>query len=359
MTIPLNLNDFEALAKPKLQEMVYGYYVSGSDEQVTLSDNRQAYNSIKLRPRMLAGVGQRDTSTRVLGQQLSSPVMIAPMGFMQLAHPDGELAMARAAASRQVPMILSTAANHTIEQVAGASDGLKWFQLYVYKDRAVTQRLVERAEQAGYQALVLTVDVPVLGRREADIRTGFHLPDGLTMANLMGDEMADIRHVVGDSGLNAYLKGLWDANLDWSIIAWLKSITSMPILVKGILRGDDALLALDHGADGIIVSNHGGRQLDTAPATIMVLQEIVDAVAGRADILLDGGIRRGTDIIKALAIGAKAVLIGRPMMWALAYEGQAGVEYALDLILAELDNAMALCGCPSIVEITPDLLWKP
>jgi len=358
MTTPLNLLEFETFAKNKLQKMVYGYYVGGSDDEVTLKDNREAFNRIKLRPRMLVGVADRDTSVTVVGQKLSHPIMIAPMAFMKLAHEDGELAMIRAATNKQIPMILSTAANHTIEDVASAANGKRWFQLYVYKDRQVTERLVKRAEDAGYEALVVTVDVPVAGRREADIRNSFYLPDGYTAANLMNDELANVQAVSGDSALNAYIAKLWDSGLDWTVIDWLKTITNMPVLVKGILRGDDAQIAIEHGADGIVVSNHGGRQLDTAPATIDVLQEVVDAVNGQADVLLDGGIRRGTDIIKALAMGAKAVLIGRPMMWALAYNGQAGVELALDLIIAEFDSAMALCGCRSIAEVTPDLLLR-
>lgn len=358
MDKPLNLLEFEPIAREKLPTMVHGYYASGSDDHVLLHENRAAYARIKLRPRMLRGVAKRDTSVAVLGQRLPFPVIIAPMGFMGLAHEDGELAMGRAAAAKGIPMILSTAANHTIEEVAQANTGTKWFQLYVYKDRAVTERLVTRAADAGYEALVLTVDVPVLGKREADIRNGFHLPKGYTLANLVGDEMGDMHPATDESGLTAYMARLWDSNLEWDIIEWLQTITDMPILVKGILRGDDAQLAIEYGASGVIVSNHGGRQLDSAPATIDVLAEVVDAVGGRADVLMDGGIRRGTDIAKALCLGAKAVLIGRPMMWALAYDGQAGIEYALDMIAEEFDNVLAQCGCKSVAELTPDLLLR-
>ncbi|MEL6527138.1 MAG: alpha-hydroxy acid oxidase [Chloroflexota bacterium] len=358
MDKPLNLHEFEPLAREKLPKMVYGYYVSGSDDEVAVNQNREAYNRIKMRPRMMRGVATRDTSVEVLGKRIPFPVIIAPMGFMGLAHEDGELGMARAASAKGIPMILSTASNHTIEQVAEAKPDTKWFQLYVYKDRHVTEKLVQRAEAAGYEALVLTVDVPVLGKREADIRNGFHLPEGYTRANLIGDEMSEMLPVKDESGLNAYLRDTWDSGLEWGIIDWLKTITDMPILVKGVLRGDDAQIAVEYGASGVIVSNHGGRQLDSAPAPIDVLQEVVDAVDGRADVLMDGGVRRGTDIAKALCMGAKAVLIGRPMMWSLAYDGQAGVEYALELIAEEFDNGLAQCGCKSTDDLTPDLLMR-
>ncbi len=353
---PLNLLEFEPLAKDNLPQMVYGYYVSGSDDQVTLRDNRTAFQRIRLRPRMMRGVRHRTMQTTVLGEVWPAPVMIAPMGFMGMAHTEGELAVARAAARHDIPMMVSTMGNYKLEDVYAAGSGHKWFQLYVYKDRAVTEKLVERAEQAGYKALVVTVDVPVLGRREADIKNKFHLPDGLTAANLMGAEMQAIGEADQDSGLAAYIRALQEDNLTWDDLDWLRSITDLPVLVKGVLRGDDALLALEHGAAGIVVSNHGGRQLDTSPATIDVVQEVADAVDGRAAVLLDGGVRRGTDIVKALALGADAVLIGRPMMWALAYNGEDGVHLALELILNEFHDALALCGCNSVDEITPDLI---
>jgi 4-hydroxymandelate oxidase len=353
---PLNLLEFEPLAKDKLPKMVHGYYVSGSDDQITLRDNRTAFQRIRLRPRMLVGVRDRTMQTTVLGETWSAPLMIAPMAFMGMAHPDGELAMARAAGRHNVPMMVSTMGNYKLEDVYAAGNGQKWFQLYVYKDRAVTRELVERAENTGYRALVVTVDVPVLGRREADIRNKFHLPDGLTAANLMSDEMQTIGEADRDSGLATYMKTLQEDHLTWDDIDWLRSITDLPVLVKGVLRGDDALLALEHGAAGVVVSNHGGRQLDTSPATIDVVQEVADAVGGRAAVLLDGGVRRGTDIIKALAFGADAVLIGRPMMWALAYNGEDGVSLALEMILNEFSDAMALCGCNTVEDITPDLI---
>jgi 4-hydroxymandelate oxidase len=355
---PVNLNEFEAIARDKLPKMAFGYYASGSDDEVTLGDNRVAFDCIKLLPHYMVGTDGLDTGTIVNGMRLDYPIMIAPMAFMAMAHPDGELAMARAAAHHGTPMILSTMSTYKIEDVATAADGVKWFQLYVYKDRDVTRALVERAEKAGYSAIALTIDVPVLGRREVDIHNSFHLPPHLSAANLMGEEMREVRRNADDSSLAVYINELWEDNLQWQDLEWLASITDLPIYVKGILRPDDARTALDHGAGGIIVSNHGGRQLDTAPATIDVIGDIAEAVGDQTDILMDGGIRRGTDIIKAIALGAKAVLIGRPMMYSLAYDGEAGANHALDLIQEEFKTAMILCGCRTLADITPDLLMR-
>ncbi|HEX2621211.1 MAG TPA: alpha-hydroxy acid oxidase, partial [Phototrophicaceae bacterium] len=263
----------------------------------------------------------------------------------------------------KIPMMLSTIASSTLEDVAQASSEvdtahIRFFQLYVYKDREVTRRLVFRAEAAGYKALAVTVDTPTFGRRYADVRNHFHLPPGITVANFAAMGLDHLDEAKGESGLVAYANSLFDPSLTWADIAWLKSITKLPVMVKGVLRPDDALKALDAGVDGIIVSNHGGRQLDTVPATIEVLPAIAEAVKGRADLLLDGGVRRGTDILKAVALGAKAVMIGRPVLWGLAADGQAGVEQILTILHDEFDLAMMLSGCASIGDITPDLIYK-
>lgn len=358
MTQPLNLLEYEALAQEKLPEMVYGYYASGANDEITLSDNRRAYDAISLRPRMLRGVETRDTSVTVLGKTLPSPVMIAPMGFMKMGHEDGELAVARAAGAHGLPMVLSTMSTYSIEDVQSAANAPLWFQLYIFRDRAVTQKLIERAESAGFSALVVTIDTPLLGRREADIRNEFHLPDTMMAKNLMDVEMGVVSRADGDSGLSAYIASLWNNNLTWDDIDWVRSITDLPILVKGVLRGDDAQIAIEHGVDGVIVSNHGGRQLDTATATIRALPEVVEAVGGQVDVLIDGGIRRGTDVLKALALGAQAVLLGRPVLWGLAHDGEAGVKRVLDLLHDEFVLAMALAGCRDIAEITPDLIVR-
>ena len=344
----LNLREFEPLAREKLSQMIFDYYAGAANDNLTLHENEAAYQRLFLRPRMMAGIAERTMHTTILGQPMTAPILIAPMAYMMMAHPDGESAMARAAAARGIHMVVSTSATTSLEDVvAAAPDGARWFQLYLYKDRDAARDLVLRAEAAGYKALVLTVDLPYLGRREADLRNNFDLPAPLKRRNLpveasQGEFSDRVLHFEDD--------------LRWSDVTWLKSITHMPILVKGILRGDDARLALDHGADGIIVSNHGGRQLDSAMATIDALPDVVQAVNGVVDVLVDGGIRRGSDVIKALARGAKAVLLGRPLLWGLALDGETGVGHVLDLITEELDLALALCGCPSLADVTPDLL---
>lgn len=345
----LNLRAFEPLARETLSRMIFEYYAGGADDELTLRENEAAFQRIFLRPRMMAGNAQRSLHTNILGQPMNAPILIAPMAFMKMAHPDGEQAMARAAAARALHMVVSTSATQSLEEIAAAvPEGMRWFQLYLYKDRAAARDLVQRAEAAGYKALVLTVDRPYLGRREADLRNHFALPPQLAMKNLPPDAQRE--------GLSAYVSPMFEDNLRWSDVEWLKSITHLPLLLKGVLRGDDARLGVEHGADGIIVSNHGGRQLDSAVATIDALPEVVQAVGGAVEVLVDGGIRRGTDVVKALALGAKAVLLGRPLLWGLALDGEAGVGRVLDLLLQELDLALALCGCRTGADITSDLL---
>ena len=352
----VDLFEYERLAKARMTPMAFDYYASGAMDEITVKANHRAYDDILLRYRVLAGVGTRDTATRVLGHEIAMPVLVAPTAFHGLADPEAERATARAAAAADTLYVMSTLANTSMEAVAEHSNGQRWFQLYVFKDRGVTRSLVERAEAAGFSALELTVDAPRLGRREADVRNHFHLPDGLTAANLVDPKLGGVSAGADSSGLADYFVRLLDDNLSWDDVAWLRSITRLPILVKGVARGDDAGRALEAGAAGIIVSNHGGRQLDTARPTIQALPEVVEAVAGRAEVLVDGGIRRGTDVLKALALGAKAVQVGRPILWALAVDGEAGVRHALELLRAEFDLALALCGCRSVAEITSDLI---
>ena len=277
------------------------------------------------------------------------PVLVAPTAFHRLAHPDGELASVRAAGAAGVPFVLSTLSNTAVEEVTAAATGPVWFQLYVYRDRGATRALVERVAAAGCRALVLTVDAPYIGRRERDVRRRFALPDHLSLPNLQAG-FDRVPAAAADSGLAAYVAALLDPGLSWKDLEWLRSITSLPIWVKGIVRADDARRAVDAGVAGIIVSNHGGRQLDTAPATIDVLPVVADAVAGRAEVLVDGGVRRGTDVVKALALGARAVLIGRPQVHALAVGGPHGVAHLLRLLRDELEVAMALCGCATLAQ---------
>lgn len=352
----VNVFDFEAIARERLGAPAWDYYASGADDEVTLRENRAAYERMRLHYRVMVDVSRRDTSTAVLGHRISMPLMIAPSAFQRLAHPDGELATARAAGDAGTIMILSTLSNTKVENVVAAATGPVWFQLYIYKDRAATRGLVERVEAAGAEALVLTVDAPLLGKRERDVRNRFTLPAGLSIENMLPAGLDSMPAGVEDSGLAAYFASLLDPALTWDDVDWLRSITKLPVLVKGIIRSDDALRAVDHGASGIVVSNHGGRQLDTSPPTIEVLQEIAAAVGGRAEVLVDGGVRRGTDVIKAVALGAKAVLIGRPVLWGLAAGGREGLSSLLELLQQEIDLAMALCGCPTMADVGPDLL---
>ena len=323
----------------------------------TVYDNRAAYTRIPLNYRVLVDVSERSQATTVLGCPVPMPFMVAPTAFHQLAHADAELATVRGAGRTGTTMILSTLSTTPVEKVCAVAAGPVWFQLYVYKDREATVGLVRRAEAAGCKALVLTVDAPLLGRRERDVRNGFHLPSGMHAANLLPAGMGKLPARGGDSGLAAYVADLLDPSLCWKDVDWLASITDLPLIVKGIVRPDDARRAADHGVQGVVVSNHGGRQLDTAPATIEVLPRIAEALASSdVEVYVDGGIRRGTDILKALARGARAVLIGRPILWGLASRGEDGVAHVLEILGEELDRAMALCGAPTVADITRDLV---
>ncbi|NEQ21552.1 MAG: alpha-hydroxy-acid oxidizing protein, partial [Microcoleus sp. SIO2G3] len=310
----------------------------------------------------------------VLGQTLSMPILIAPMAFQCLAHPNGEVATARAATGLGTSMVVSTLATKSLEDVADTSNQWRqenqevteqqedlaankfWFQLYVHRDRGLTQALVERAQTAGYQAICLTVDSPVMGHREKDKRNQFTLPTGMSLANLTTLKELKIPERFGESGLFAYFAEQINPALTWADLDWLCSLSPLPVVVKGILRGDDALKAVEHGANAVIVSNHGGRQLDGAIASMDALSEVVAAVSEQAEVLVDGGIRRGTDVLKALALGAKAVLLGRPVLWGLAVGGEAGVRHVLQLLRDELDIAMALSGCACVDDIDSSLV---
>jgi 4-hydroxymandelate oxidase len=359
---PVNVFDFEALARERLSREAYDYYAGGAHDEVTLRENRAAYDRLSLAYRVLVDVSRRDLSASVLGQPVAMPILVAPTAFHRLADPEGEVATARAAGAAGTVMILSTLSTSTIESVVSAASGPVWFQLYVYRDRKATEGLVRRAEAAGCRALVLTVDAPFLGRRERDVRNRFALPPGLTVANLLPEGYGTIPPAVADSGLAAYVASFLDPSLTWRDVAWLRSITELPVLVKGIVRPDDAVRAAEAGAAGVVVSNHGARQLDTSPATIDVLPEVVDALADhghRIEVLMDGGVRRGTDVLKALALGARAVLVGRPVLWGLAAGGEAGAARVLRLFRDELDLAMALAGAPTVAGVTRDLVRKP
>jgi 4-hydroxymandelate oxidase len=336
--------------------MVYDYYAGGALDEITLRDTRTAYDRIPIYFRTLVDVSRRSLETTVLGERVSMPVLVAPTAFHAMAHPEGELATARAARAAGTLMIVSTLSNTSVEDIARAAPGPLWFQLYVYKDREATRDLVARVEAAGCGAIVLTVDAPVLGPRERDVRNRFTLPDGLAVKNLLAAGQGTMAKESAGSGLTQYVASFIDPALAWRDVEWLWGLTRLPIIIKGIARADDARRAAGLGVAGIVVSNHGGRQLDTAPATIDVLPYVVEAVAGAAEVYVDGGVRRGTDVIKAIARGAQAVLLGRPVLWGLAVDGERGVSRALEILRAEIDNSMALSGCPTSADIGPDLL---
>ncbi|KAM7270224.1 hypothetical protein ACFE04_029438 [Oxalis oulophora] len=346
-----NVSEYEAIAKQKLPKMVYDYYASGAEDQWTLKENRNAFSRILFRPRILIDVSTVDTTTTVFGFKISMPIMVAPTAMQKMAHPDGEYATARAASAAGTIMTLSSWATSSVEEVASTGPGIRFFQLYVMKDRHVVEQLVRRAEKAGFKAIALTVDTPRLGRREADIKNRFTLPSNLSLKNFEGLDLGKMDQA-NDSGLSAYVAGQVDRSLSWKDVKWLQTITSLPILVKGVLTAEDARIAVNVGASGIIVSNHGARQLDYVPATITALEEVVKAAQGRIPVFVDGGIRRGTDVFKALALGASGVFIGRPVIFALATEGETGIKKVLDMMKDEFELTMALSGCRSLEEIT-------
>ncbi|GMQ08080.1 hypothetical protein CsSME_00051976 [Camellia sinensis var. sinensis] len=326
---PVNVNEFQELARRALPKMYFDFYNGGAEDQHTLRENMEAFRRITFRPRVLVDVSRIDMSTTILGYPTSAPIMIAPTGLHKLAHPEGEVATARAAAACNTIMAMSFSADCTVEEVASSCNAIRFFQTYVYKRRDVTAVLVQRAERNGFKAIMLTVDTPRLGRREADIKNKMIAPQPKNLEGLLSTE-AD-----NGSKLAAFAAETLDPSLCWKDIDWLRSVTSLPILVKGVLTAEDV------GVAGIVVSNHGARQLDYSPATITVLEEVVRAVGGKIPVLIDGGVRRGTDIFKALALGAQAVMIGRPVLYGLAAKG----EYGLEL-------TMALSGCPAVKDIT-------
>jgi len=336
---PLNVHEYEALARERLEESNPGawhYYQGGSDDEVTLRDNRAAFERLRLRPRVLVDVSKLETSTTLLGSSISMPICVAPSAQHGWAHPDGECATARGVAAAGTLMVASSSATRKLEEIAEACSGQLWFQLYI-RSLAQAQSFVQRAERSGYKAIVLTVDLPKLGNRERDRRYDFAAPF------LEGNYDPEDDSWIGDT-------------LTWETVDWLRTITSLPIVLKGILTAEDAALAVEHGAAGIVVSNHGGRQLDGAPASIDALPEVVQAAGGRCEVYMDGGVRRGTDVLKALALGARAVFVGRPVLYGLIVDGEEGVQHVLEILRTELETAMALCGRPTLESIDRSLI---
>ncbi len=354
VTTPVNLHEYQVAAQALLSPMAYGYVAGGSGDEVTLQENRAAFARWRLLPRYMRGIEQCEVGTSVLGQEISLPVIVAPTAFHRLMHDVGETATARAATRAGTIFTLSTFSTRSIEDVATEANNW-WFQLYMNRDRGLTRELVQRAEAEGAAALVVTVDLPLLGRREADERNRFGLPDGVTFANFQRVENRPTSTAVAGSALTNYANSLEPA-LTWKDLDWLASVTSMPIVPKGILSPADAREAFEHGARAIVVSNHGGRQLDSAVASLDALPAVIEAIDGRGEVLLDGGIRRGTDVLKAIALGAKAVLLGRPILWGLAVGGEEGVIHVLELLRAEIALDLILCGLASVDEINRSLL---
>jgi len=342
----VNLADFERVASEKLDAGVLGYFAGGAGDEETLRENVAAWGRWRLRPRMLAGHSEWSARSELLGAELSMPVLVAPVAFQKMVDPDGEAAMARAARTAGTAMCLSTLATTIPSEIAAAAPGGRhWFQLYCFSDEGVTRALLENAVASGFEAILVTVDAPRAGNRERDLRTGFQVPEGLGVPSVQA-ALGSQRAVTVAEAFQ-----LIDPALAWADLETIASDCDLPVFVKGVLTGEDAALAIEHGAAGVVVSNHGGRQLDRVCATADVLEEAVDAVDGRGPVLVDGGIRRGIDVAIALAIGADAVLVGRPALWGLAAGGEQGALRVLEVLRAELELALLLCGCASPSEL--------
>jgi isopentenyl diphosphate isomerase/L-lactate dehydrogenase-like FMN-dependent dehydrogenase len=342
----LTLDDAERMAEAALPPDAWSYIAGGAGDERTLRWNREAFSRFRLRPRVLVDVSSVTTETSVLGTRVSMPVVVAPMAFQQVAHEEGELATARGAASAGTLMCVSTVATAAPGEIAAAAPGApRWLQIYVFRDREVSEHVIEQALDAGYTALVLTADVPVYGIRDREVRTGFAVPEddvpALVEARARGGESE------GDHPL-----GLLDSGLEWDYVSDLCEKWGVPVVVKGLVTAEDAILACEHGASGVVVSNHGGRQLDGAIASLEALPEVVEAVGDRVEVYVDGGVRRGSDVVMALALGARAVLVGRPVFWGLGFGGGVGVGQVLGILQEETENALALLGCRSPAEVT-------
>jgi 4-hydroxymandelate oxidase len=352
--VPVSLTDFEPLARSRMTHMAWEYINGGTGDEITMRSNREAYDRMKLMPTALVDVSHIDTSVELLGQRLTHPILLAPTAYHRLFNAEGELATAKGAGEANAIYVVSTMATTAVEGIAKVATKPLWFQLYVNKDRGFTRALVERAEAAGCKAIVVTVDTPVLGTRYREMRLKFDLPKGVDRVHLRALNLSGAPTLPAGT----IYSPLFDANLTWKDIEWLRSFAKVPVLLKGILNADDAELAVKAGASGIAVSNHGGRNLDTVPATIEVLPRIAEKVDGKVPLLVDGGIRRGTDVLKALALGARAVMIGRPYLYGLSVAGAAGVAQVVEILRREFEMAMALTGRRSVGDIGKSVLYR-
>jgi L-lactate dehydrogenase (cytochrome) len=374
------IDDLRRLARRRLPRAVYDFIEGGAGDELTVRRNRAAFERLLFEPRVLVDVSKREQSTVVLGERVATPVILSPTGMAGLSWPKGEVAAARGAHDAGTIYTLSTHSSCSIEEVSAGAPGPLWFQLYVWQNRELTRSFVERARAAGYRALLLTVDVQVISRRERDLRNGFTVPPRVTVRNvvdtlrrvgwvrrvLMGQRRLTLANLVGAPGaprtdivtLAGVANRQVDPSISWADLAWFRSLWSGPLLLKGVMTAADARRAAEHGIDGLVVSNHGGRQLDGTRATIEALPEIVDAVGNRMEVLLDGGVRRGADVVRALALGARAVMVGRPYLYGLATGGQAGVRRALEVLANEVDHVLALTGVPRVADLEPSLVRR-
>jgi L-lactate dehydrogenase (cytochrome) len=370
--------DLRAIARRRLPRGVFDYIDGGAEDERTMVANSEAFAAVTFRPRVLRDVGHVDPSTTLLGRPVPLPLVLAPTGFTRIADPDGELAVARAAARAGLPYTLSTLSTRSIEEVAQVSGGPKWFQVYVWRDRGLVKEMIDRAATAGYEALAITVDTAVLGRRERDVRRGFSLPPKIGLGTLVDGAMhpgwtwrflrsdpirfANVGETmgVGDGStavtLSEYVNAQFDPGLSWRDVEWMRSVWNGPLIIKGIQTVDDARLAAEAGVEAIALSNHGGRQLDSAPAPIDLVAPVADAVGDRLEIVCDGGVRRGSDIVKAVALGARACMAGRAYLYGLGAAGERGVDHVLGLLDADVRRTMALVGASTVSELGPELV---
>jgi 4-hydroxymandelate oxidase len=348
-----DLMQFEPLAKQRLSQMAYDYVRSGGGDEITMRENRLAFERLRLAPGVLRDVSQLDTRTSLFGSELEHPILLAPIAYHRLYHPEGELATARAASATGAVMVISSFTTTAIDEIARNTRAPIWFQLYVQRDRGFTKDMVQRAVAAGCKAVCLTVDTPVLGCRYGQL--SFGLPSHIEYVHLRG---LNLKNSAPTHSMGGIYDPIFDPSFNWRDLEWLRTVAGVPVLLKGVLSAEDGKRAVDYGVDGIIVSNHGGRNLDLVPATIDALPRVVDAVAGRIPVLLDSGIRRGTDVLVALALGARAVFLGRPYIYGLALGGATGVERAISILRSEFERAMALTGRRSIAEIDASVLWQ-
>ncbi|MEW6129625.1 MAG: alpha-hydroxy acid oxidase [Acidobacteriota bacterium] len=351
----VSLSDFELAVKDFISPMAYEYLLAGASDEVTLGWNRQSFNNLRLRPRVLIDVSEIDTNVRLLGERLPFPILLAPCAYQRLFHEEGELATVRGANQAKAIFTLSTMGTTSVEAVVQEATNAVWFQLYVQRDKAFTKSIIQRVEDAGVKALMITVDTPVIGTRNRETRIKFQLPSEFERPQLSGFKWDDsTTHRPRDGEIYS---SLFDPKLNWKDVEWMCSFARVPVLLKGILNPDDAAIACDSGVAGVIVSNHGARNLDTVPAAIDALPEVVERIAGRMPVLMDGGVRRGTDVLKAIAFGADAVFIGRPYLYGLGVAGAAGVARVINILRNEFEMAMALTGCTSIEKIGKTVIW--